>query len=136
MPNNSLNHIAQVCAQLNFSGGDKVQKLPSVPMLDRLLFEQPWLSIIVILAGGIAAWYFLSRAGQRRQGAYILGVALLLAGLNMLVATGVTTERERASALTRTAIQLVATGDDAGLAPLLRTDMIVCLLYTSDAADE
>lgn len=102
-----------------------LQKLTGTPMLEKLVFEQPWLSMLALVAAGLIAMWALSRQNQGRRGQAILAACVVLAGANYLVSVLVTTTRERISSLTREAIRHVIAGDAQSLDPLLRSDMVV-----------
>lgn len=102
-----------------------VQKLPSSPILEKLAFEQPWLSMVVFVAMGLVAKWFFSRQNQPRRGYLALGACLAFAAANFLLSMLVTTTRERLATLTRQTINQVVTGDAASLGPMLRSDLVV-----------
>ncbi|MBC7772821.1 MAG: hypothetical protein H7210_10030 [Pyrinomonadaceae bacterium] len=102
-----------------------VQKLSAPPIIEKMAFEQPWLSMACLVAAGAAAMWFFSRTSQSRRGLLALGICLVLAAANFLASMLVTTTREEVGALTRQVITHVTAGDATSLAPMLRSDLVV-----------
>jgi len=87
--------------------------------LSVLLFEQPWIFMVVALAAGlIASWWFKQR-GNAGKGLAILAASAAFAGLLFLVAKLVVTDRERVALGMRELLRTTAKVDATGLAALL-----------------
>lgn len=99
-----------------------IQPLPSPPLLERFLFEQPLLPVVVLAVLAIVAAIAFARLGQRRRGLLVAGVLAVLAGGVYATAFMVTTQRERLLEQTEALIGATATLDSAALQRLLTDD--------------
>lgn len=96
-----------------------IDGLPPAPLLERFLFEQPLLPVVVLgLLAVIAVIAFASR-NQRQRGVLVAGVLALLAGGVYLVSTLVTTEREELLERTEVLIGAAASVDSVVLRDIL-----------------
>lgn len=94
-------------------------------MVERVLFEQPWALMFVLVAAGVVGALACVRQGRRKLAPLVLIAGLGLAAVNFGVATAVTTSRERCVELTRETVKAVIAADATALAPLLRSDLVV-----------
>lgn len=125
MLNNALIGIAQLWPLAGRVLAADVPRLPGSPLLDRFVFEEPWISSAMLIALGVAAWYALRNHERRAWRVPALLIGLSLAVVNIAVALIVTTPRERCIELTRNAVEYVVMGDAASLGPMLRSDLVV-----------
>lgn len=106
----------------DFLQAPPIEPLPSAPLVERFLFEQPLLPVIVLaLLAVVAVVAFLGR-GQRKRGFLVAGVLAAVAGGLFVTATLVTTTRETLLERTRALIGATAGADTAGLRGLLTDD--------------
>lgn len=96
--------------------------LPEPPVLERYLFEQPWMPLGVLVLVGLVSFFSMQHRGQAKRGGVIAGICLLLAGGLAAVATLVETSRERARLATDVLVAAVAEGDGATLRRELTPD--------------
>lgn len=105
-----------------FLQAGNVEPLPAPPLLERTLFEQPLLAVLILLILAIIAAIAFARRNQRRRGWTIAGVlAAAAAGLYLLAAL-VTTERETLLDRTEGFVAATAQVDTALLNDLLSED--------------
>lgn len=97
----------------------QIQPLPSPPLFEGFLFEQPLLPTVVLAVLAIVAAIAFARLGQRRKGFLVAGVLALLAGAVFATAALITTERERLLERTEALIGATATVDTATLQQML-----------------
>ncbi|MGH7244709.1 MAG: DUF4440 domain-containing protein [Phycisphaerales bacterium] len=87
--------------------------------LSVLLFEQPWIfMVLALVAGFIGSWWF-KRKGRAGAGLAALGCGFALAGVLFLVAKLVVTDRERVALGMRELLRMTARVDADGLKKLL-----------------
>lgn len=99
-----------------------IQPLPSPPLLERFLFEQPLLPVIVLAVLAIVAAIAFARLGQRRRGVLVTSVLAVLAGAVFATAALITTERERLLERTEELIGATAAVDTTALERMLSDD--------------
>lgn len=93
--------------------------LPSAPMADRLLLENPVPAVLVALAAGFLAMWLLRRAGRRRLALAAAGAGIALAAVAFLVGRMIETPREALKDRTRALVEAAAEVDTAALDDLL-----------------
>ena len=98
---------------------ERPEPLPSGPILDRFLFENPLLLTAVLAASGLVILFALNRRGEARKGLAAFAVCFLLAVGAYLAGSLVVTERERLKDATRELVASVAEVDVPGLDDLL-----------------
>jgi hypothetical protein len=103
----------------------QVQRIPSAPLLERLLFEQPLILIGLCIILGVAGAIACVRRGKQRRAPLALAGGLVLAGAIYAIASAVETDREKCMQLTRDAVKYVTAADTTSLAPMLRSSMDV-----------
>jgi hypothetical protein len=96
--------------------------LPEPPVLERYLFEQPWMPLGVLVLVGLVSLFWMQHRGQAKRGGVIAGICLVLAGGLALLATLVETSRERARLATDVLVAAVAQGDGETLRRELTPD--------------
>lgn len=101
--------------------------LPSPPLAERLLLENPVPAVLAALAAGFIAMWLLRRAGRKRLGLVIAGAGVLIAAAAYLVGEAVETPREALKARTRALVAAVAEVDTAALDDLLDRSVTVQL---------
>ncbi|MBN8596857.1 MAG: nuclear transport factor 2 family protein [Planctomycetes bacterium] len=84
-----------------------------------LLFEQPWIFMIVAFTLGLLASVWFRRRGERGKGLALLAGCAGLAALLFLAARLVVTDRERVAANMHELLRATATVNDASLGRLL-----------------
>jgi len=84
-----------------------------------LLFEQPWIFMVLALAAGLVASWWFKRRGSAGKGLAILAGSAAFAGLLFLAAKLVVTDRERVAVGMRELLRTTATVDTDGLTKLL-----------------
>ncbi len=99
-----------------------IQPLPSPPLLERFLFEQPLLPVIVLAVLAIVAAIAFARLGQRRRGVLVASVLAVLAGAVFATAALITTERERLLERSEELIGATAAVDTTALERMLSED--------------
>ncbi len=99
-----------------------IEPLPSAPLLERFLFEQPLIPVVVLAILAIVAAIAFASRGQRRRGLLIAVVLAAVAAGVYTAASVVTTERERMLERTAALIAATATVDTASLNRLLTED--------------
>ncbi len=87
--------------------------------LSVLLFEQPWIFMVLALAAGLVASWWFKRRGSAGKGLALLAGSAAFAGLLFLAAKLVVTDRERVSVGMRELLRTTATVDTDGLTKLL-----------------
>lgn len=98
--------------------------LPEAPLLDILLFEQPWILSLPLGVVAIVALFLMNARARLGRGLIIAGSLALLAAAVWVCAALVTTPREHIRRSTRILVDAVASADmpatDAILAPDVR----------------
>jgi len=84
-----------------------------------LLFEQPWIFMVLVLAAGLIASWWFNRRGSAGKGVAILAGSAAFAGLLFLAAKLVVTDRERVALGMRELLRSTATVNTVGLTKLL-----------------
>lgn len=87
--------------------------------LSVLLFEQPWIFMMIVLVAGIIASWWFKRRGNASKGLMILTGSVVVAGLLFVVAKLVVTDRERVGNGMRELLRATASVDSTGLGRLL-----------------
>lgn len=100
-----------------------VPALPAPPLLERLLFENPWPAIGALLAAALVAAWLLNKQSRAREGLLAAGGLAVLALAVYIASAVVTTQREVLAARTRELINLTAAADTTGLEPLMARDV-------------
>jgi hypothetical protein len=88
--------------------------LQTAPLWERVLFEQPLITTVVVLVVGIVAWKLIAPAAaqaKRRARAAIVALTLLLAAAAYLAGTLVTTPREHMNQTSRDLVAAVRYAD-------------------------
>jgi hypothetical protein len=101
--------------------------LPSPPLAERLLLENPVPAVLVALAAGFIAMWMLRRAGRKRTNLAAAGAGVALAAVAFAVGRMVETPREALKARTRALVEAVAEADSAALDDLLDRSVQVTL---------
>lgn len=96
--------------------------LPSPPLLERALFENPWPLALVLLAAGLLAWYVLTQRAHLRVARAVILICILAAAGVVALARLVTTTRETLDARTRDFVRAVATADTIAARTILTND--------------
>lgn len=96
--------------------------LPKGPLLERLLFDQPWGTVALLAVLGLVAFLALRQQGKARQGTAVAAVAGALALGVAIASTLVTTARERVRELTRELVHATASVDSPTLVRMLAPD--------------
>ena len=99
-----------------------IPPLPEPPLLERLLFESPFLLAAGLFVAGLVAVFSFRNAGKGRAGVIALGVCVLLCVGVFLSATLVTTDRETLLEKQDALVSSVATADTDALDRLLSPD--------------
>lgn len=99
-----------------------IPPLPKPAAHERLLFEDPSVALLVLLAVAVIAPIALGTRGKLRVGLAVAGGAAVLAGAIFGVARGVTTERERLLARAERLVRAVAGAERSSLWELLDQD--------------
>jgi hypothetical protein len=106
----------------DFLQASDVEALPTPPLLERLLFEQPLIPVAALAVLAIIAAIAFARRNQRRRG-LIVAAALAAAAAGLaLLATLVTTDREVLLERTQALIAATAAVDTTPLTDLLSED--------------
>ncbi len=102
------------------------QSLPDVaspPLLEHLLFEEPWLLVAGVFAVSIAAAFMVYRAAKNRQQQLVAGILVVEAFFTSAVLIGLAmytvTDREAIDDRTREAVAAVADWDAQAFEPML-----------------
>lgn len=111
-----------------FPGDAQVDMLPQPPLLERLLFENPWPLAALFIIAAVLAGAFLHRAGKDRNAGVAAVVLLVLAGAVVAASALVTTERERLADLAKHTVDSVMAADDAAVGAVLAPDVTLILL--------
>lgn len=106
----------------DFLQAPNIERLPPSPLLERFLFEQPLLPVIVLGLLAAVALVAFSRRGQKKRGIAVAGVLAAVAGAVYLAATMVTTTRETLLERTRELIGATARADTGAVRALLTDD--------------
>lgn len=131
----ALGQIAEP-AGLN-DGQGLVQALPSPPMLDRYLFEQPWpVGVGSAALGVLGATLVLRRGGKVALAAVSVVAGALICGAVFVTAAMVETPREVIGARTRQLVDAVVSADTARTGALLASDVRLVYAGTSPAGLE
>lgn len=107
------NHIAELL------GGDSVPPLPSPPIFEHLLFEQPLMVVLVCLAVAAGAVTMGLQSQKFKVPGLIAGVAALVAVVFYITAGRVETDREAMDAASRSLIEAIAAQNTQQLGDLL-----------------
>lgn len=94
-------------------------ELPPSPIVSGLLFENPWVIVVVLLALAILIYLWRHRAGNPRSLLKVSAVMIVLAGVLVLIAGTIKTSRERMVQASRSLIARVAAGDAPAIRSLL-----------------
>lgn len=84
-----------------------------------LLFEQPWILMVLALVAGLVCCWWLNRRGRTPAGLAALVSGIVLAGLLSLVARLVVTDRERVASGMHALLDATAMVDTVALSSLL-----------------
>ena len=106
----------------DFLQAPAIEPLPSAPLLERFLFEQPLLPVIVLVLLAVVAVVAFAGRNQRTRGLILAGVLLALAGAVYLAASLVTTTRETLLERTQALIGATAEARTQTLRTLLTGD--------------
>ncbi len=106
----------------DFIQAPDIPPLPAAPLLERFLFEQPWLPMAILGVLAIIAIMAFAGRNQRRRGFVVAGVLAACAAGVYVVSMLVTTERETLIERTKVAIGAVADVDVATLREVLLED--------------
>jgi len=98
------------------------EPLPRAPLLERLLFEQPWGLIVGLLVVAVAAFVALNRRGLWRPGLMVLAGSVLVGAGAWVLATSVQTPREAMVAATLALVDATAAVDTRALSAQLAPD--------------
>ncbi|MFG0283069.1 MAG: hypothetical protein ACF8R7_01485 [Phycisphaerales bacterium JB039] len=93
--------------------------LPTAPLADRLLLDNPVPAVLALLAAGLIGLWLLRRAGRGRLGLAAGGAGVALAIAAYVAATVIETPREALKGRTRALIGAVAEVDTRALDDLL-----------------
>lgn len=110
-----------------------VPQLPIAPLLERTLFESPWLAAAGLLIVGLVAAWLLAQQGRRRPALIAAILGPVLAALVVLTATLVTTTRERLISDTRELIAATAAADITRLESMLAPDVALRVFWVNRA---
>ena len=113
---------AAATAQLPGTGLTEPTPLPSPPILEHHLFEQPWIVVALVLVSGVIAAMVLNGRGRAKAGGLAFLMGLVVSGGVYLASELVTTPRERIDASARSLVAAVATGDAASMGVWLTSD--------------
>lgn len=113
-----------VLAQLDFSTPN-IPQLPSPPLLERILLDNPWPLVIVLGVAAIVIFVMLNGRGKLRAGLVAAGTLLLAAGGAYLTSVLVTTPREQIKQATRELIDATADVQLGRLEHLLDDDLVI-----------
>lgn len=105
-----------------------VPRLSDPPVLTTYLLESPWPVVAGLIAAGLAALWWMNRAGKVRRGVRVLLAALALAAGVAILASVVTTERETLRGRTAELVKATATADTNGLRDML-TDRVRVMAF-------
>jgi hypothetical protein len=105
--------LAQMGNPMSDAAG--VPRLPDPPFLAYYLLENPWPPVTALAIGAAIAVVVLGRQGKQRQGTRAAAAALGLAGILLVLAYSVTTDREVLRRATRNLVDLTAAADTTGL---------------------
>jgi hypothetical protein len=92
------------------------------PIVERLLFEQPWPLIAGLLFLAVVAFVVLNRRGLVRAGLIVLALGVALGAGVLLLARAVQTPREAMTEATIALVHAAAATDSAALERLLAPD--------------
>ncbi len=106
--------------------------LPAAPLLDRLLFENPWPLSIALVVLGVGAYLVLNSRGKPGKGGVFALIGLLLAAAVWVASSMVVTTRERLELLTKELVAAVATADTTQLDRLLAPDIRLYAFFATD----
>lgn len=106
----------------DFLQAPAIEPLPPAPLVERFLFEQPLLPVIVLALLALVALVAFVGRGQRKRGLLVAGVLLAVSGGVFVTATLVTTTRETLLERTRALIGATAEADTGALRGLLSDD--------------
>lgn len=96
--------------------------LPSPGLLDRHLFESPWLLVSLLTFGAIVTIFTAYQRGRLRR-AFPLALASVVGALAVWIASRVvTTDREKMLAATESLVRAVASGNGSSVDALLADD--------------
>jgi hypothetical protein len=93
--------------------------LPSSPVWERYLLENPYPAVILLLIGAMVVWRIMNNAMKRREAAIGAAACVVVAGGVFVLARTVETTRERLKGLTFALVRSTAEADIASLDPLL-----------------
>lgn len=99
--------------------GPSFAPLPEPPMIERLVFEQPWPIVIAAALVGIVGFVALNRASKLRAGVVVLIAGLVLAAGSAITARLVKTTREHLMDRSDQLVAAAVAGDLHGLDELL-----------------
>lgn len=114
-----------VLAQFDLDPGASVAPLPSAPLLERFVLENPWPAAILLVLLGIAALVIFNARAKLKPGLISAGVLFVLAGGAYLTSVLVTTPREQMKQATRELVGATARVDLVELERLLSEDLSV-----------
>jgi len=106
------------------SGGG-VTPLPRGPMVERLLFEEPWAVMGLVVLVGLALVFGFYKQGRVRSAAVVGVVSVLVAGGVYGLSRAVTTEREALVRESVVLVRLVSEGDRDGVERMLHPDAVL-----------
>ena len=112
-------------AQLNFLNIPDPTPLPTGPLWQRLLLENPLPLVALLATAGVVLIFLFNQRGDMRRGLK-LGLPALLAAIGLwVVASAVNTDRERLKKSAIGLVRAVASGDAAGADRALADDAIL-----------
>lgn len=107
---------------------DEPALLPAPPLLERVLLEEPLPGAIVLIAAGVVAAVMFRQAGRDRAAVALAALGVFLGAAVYVLATAVTTERERLHEQARRAVRLVLASDARGVEAELTDGVSLTLL--------
>lgn len=113
-----------VLAQLDFAAPN-IPKLPAPPLLERILFDNPWALVIVLALAAVVLFIVLNGRGKLRAGLLTAAALLLAAGGAYLTSVLVTTPREQIKQATRELVDATAGVRLNDLERLLDDDLVL-----------
>lgn len=115
--------MSAVLAQLNLFEGASVPPLPSSPLIERILLDNPWPTVVAMLLVGVVGFLILNQRGRAKHGLVVFGAALVAAAGAFVCAMVVETDREAMKRRSRELIGAVARVEVESLEELLDGDM-------------
>ncbi|HYD00151.1 MAG TPA: hypothetical protein VEB22_02910 [Phycisphaerales bacterium] len=97
--------------------------LPSAPLLERYLLQDPLPTTIFLVIAAVIGWWWLQRLGKARPAAIVAAACVLAAGGVLLLAKAVVTEREALVARCTELVNDVIAARAGDVSPVLRSDV-------------